>query len=316
MASVGITITIVSNSFSSPNLSARFGLMKNASIYTIFISFFMYLAPLEAKTLISCSHPELCRLAKIIFTENHISNFEFESLIQIKGDPHEFEPSTAEIKNLINAEILISGPVELNPWIKKVNYQRSKLTQLKTINVPLNNKDYALYPGAGHEALSHFWLYPKIFCSLKNQMEEQFIALRYLIVTPKNKSCAAEEKKIMSSLQETLLELKLPVVLTHDALLPLLESISSKESGILAVAIKGSGHHQEASPASVKKLYDALKAPKVIWVVEDKIHVPQNILAKKRKADLIVNLDTANSDGLEYFQVLSNFNDKLQALKK
>lgn len=274
------------------------------------------MAPLQAATKISCSHPELCRIARIIFAENHVNNFEFESLVQIQGDPHEFEPSTAEVKNLIKAEILISGPLELNPWIKKINYQRSKLPLVKTINVPLDNKDYALYPGANHEALSHFWLYPKIFCALKNHMESQFISFQYLIVIPKNKSCVVEAQKMTAALQATLTELKLPVVLTHDALLPLLESVTPKEGGSSVVAIKGSGHHQEASPASVKKLYDALKAPKVIWILEDKIHVPQNILSKKRASDLVVNIDTANSEGLEYFQVLQTLNEKLQALKK
>lgn len=314
--SVGITTTIVSNLFSGPDLSAKFGPMKNCIIFTFFISIFMHLAPLEAATKISCSHPELCRLAKIIFTENHISNFEFENLVQIKGDPHEFEPTTAEVKKLISAEILISGPLELNPWIKKINYQRLKLTQLKTINLPLEDKDYAFYPGANHEALSHFWLYPKIFCSLKNSMEDQLIAFKYLIVTPKNKSCAAEEKIITTTLFNSIVGLKIPIVLTHDALLPLFESVLGKERAGLVVAIKGSGHHQEASPSSVKKLYDILKSPKVVWILEDKIHVPQNILSKKRATDLILNLDTANSEGLDYFQILYNLNDKLQALKK
>lgn len=289
--------------------------MKTVYAILFIISFFAYLPPVGAVTKIACSHPELCRLAKIIFAENHVNNFEFESLVQIKGDPHEFEPTTAEVKNLIKADILISGPLELNPWIKKINYQRSKILKLKTINVPLDNQDYALYPNAGHESLSHFWLYPKIFCSIKNNMEEKFISMKYLIVIPKNKSCATEAQNIVSALQTTISSLDLPIVLTHDALLPLLESLTPKES-LGVVAIKGSGHHQEASPASVKKLYDALRAPKAIWIIEDKIHVPQNILLKKRTTDLLVNLDTANSEGLNYFQILQTLNEKLQRLIK
>lgn len=289
--------------------------MKTTYNTLFLLSFFIYLAQVEASTKIACSHPELCRLAKIIFAENNVNKFEFESLIQIKGDPHEFEPSALEIKNLIKAEILISGPLELNPWIKKVNYQRTKISNLKTINITLDNKDYALYPGAGHEALSHFWLYPKIFCSLKNSFEAQLVALKYLDVLSKNKSCSSEEQKIINTLQLTISKLNLPIVLTHDALLPLLETLSSKENSRV-VAIKGSGHHQEASPTSVKKLYDALKAPKVVWVVEDKIHVPKNILAKKRSQDLLINIDTANSEGLNYFQVLQTLNDKLLELIK
>ena len=276
----------------------------------------MQLAPLQAASKISCSHPELCRLAQVIFAENHVNNFEFETLVNIKGDPHEFEPSLSEIKGLIKAEILISGPLELNPWIKKINYQRSKIPNLKTLNLPLDKKDYALYPSTNNDPLSHFWLYPKIFCVLKNHMEEQLIALGYLIVIPKNKSCSTEAQKISEALQSTLKELGLSIVLTHDALLPLLQTLMTMDPAISVVAVKGSGHHQEASPLSVKKLYDVLKAPQVIWILEDKINVPQNILKKKRAGDLAVQLDTANSHGMEYFQILWSLNEKLKALKK
>ncbi|MBC7712605.1 MAG: zinc ABC transporter substrate-binding protein [Rhizobacter sp.] len=280
---------------------------------TIFlVPFFLFVSPVIAGVKISCSHPELCRVAKIIFSENHISNFEFESLVKIVGDPHEFEPTTTEVKDLIKSEILISGPVELNPWIKKVNYQRSKMNSVKTINVPLEDSDYNQYASISREPLSHFWLYPKIFCSLKTHMEEQFVAMGYLKTLPQNKTCATEGAKVTAELQSTLESLKLPVILTHDALLPLLESLKFS-SGV--VAIKGSGHHSEASPQSVKKLYDALKSPKAIWVIETKISVPQNILSKKRNTDLVVNIDTANSEGTDYFQVLKIFNEKLKALK-
>ncbi|MBC7427325.1 MAG: zinc ABC transporter substrate-binding protein [Bacteriovorax sp.] len=286
--------------------------MKTRYIIAFLLSFILSLTPGHAAVKISCSHPELCRLAQIIFTENHTNNIEFESLVKIVGDPHEFEPTTTEVKDLIKANILISGPIELNPWIKKVNYQRAKMMDIKTINVPLDDKDYSLYSSISHEPLSHFWLYPKIFCTIKSHMEEQFIKLKYLIVIPKNKTCAGEEAKIISELQSTLESLKYPIVLTHDALLPLVVSLKTSN---LVVAIKGSGHHSEASPQSVKKLYDALKAPKVIWIIEEKISVPQNILAKKRSTDLTVNLDTANSEGLDYFQVLKNLNEKLKALR-
>jgi ABC-type Zn uptake system ZnuABC Zn-binding protein ZnuA len=287
--------------------------MMTRYIIVFLLQFFMYLAPAEAKTLVSCSHIELCRVAKIIFAENHNDNFEFQSLVTIMGDPHEFEPTTSEIKNLIQAKILISGPLELNPWIKKVNYQRSKLTNLITINVPLEDKDYAQYLSISHEPLSHFWLYPKIFCALKSHMEDQFVHLKYIPNISKNNLCELMDIKISKELKETIKKLNLPIVLTHDALQPLLESLSTNSEKI--VAIKGSGHHTEASPQTVKKLYDALSAPKVVWIIEKNISVPQNILSKKRKEDLEVKIDTANSNGLNYFQVLQTLNDQLKALK-
>ena len=288
--------------------------MKHILKLAIFTCLFNYLPELKADTIISCSHPELCKLVQTIFTENHMKDYQFVNLVAISGDPHEYEPSSNEVKNLIKAPILVAGPVELNPWIKKVNYQRSKTIALKTLNIPLDKNDYAVYPAASHEALSHFWLYPRIFCALKTKLETQLVAMNLLVMNSVKKSCTAEALKIETELQTTLHSLNLPVVLTHDALLPLLEMLSKNKASV--VAIKGSGHHSEATPKSVKKLYDALKKPQVIWVEEKGINVPQNILSKKRNDDLTVYIDTANSiESLSYFPTLYELNDKLKAIK-
>ena len=244
--------------------------------------------------------------------ENHVKNYDFTTLVSISGDPHDYEPTTTEVKNLIKAEILISGPTELNPWVKKINYQRSKISNVKSVNVQIDKKDYAQYPGGTHEALSHFWLYPKIFCSLKTRLEEELVASKILSASSEKKSCSEAALKIENELRETMTNINIPVVLTHDALLPLLESLTKTPSEV--VAIKGSGHHHEASPRAVKKLYDALKKPKVIWVEETGINVPANIMAKKRPVDLTIKIDTAKTEGMEYFQILQAFNEKLKAL--
>lgn len=287
--------------------------MKTRLLLLLSLFYFNSLAVASATVTVSCSHPELCRLANIVFAENQIQNYEFTSLVKIVGDPHEYEPSTNEVKNLISAKILITGPGELNPWIKKINYQRSKNKDTKTFTLPLDSLDYKLYPSGSHEALSHFWLYPKIFCSLKTKLEDQLVKAKMLVILPTKKTCAAEAEKVEHDIGATLANVKLPVILTHDALLPLMETLRGKNATV--VAIKGSGHHQEASPKSVKKLYDAMKAPKTIWVLEEGINVPANILSKKRTADISIKIDTANSDSLKYFQVLDELNEKLKALK-
>jgi ABC-type Zn uptake system ZnuABC Zn-binding protein ZnuA len=287
--------------------------MRHIFKLVILISLINYLPALNAETIISCSHPQLCALAETIFSENHMKEFKFQNLVVIAGDPHEYEPTSAEVKNLIKAAILIAGPVELNPWIKKVNYQRSKMKDLKTLNIPMGKAQYELYPKASHEALSHFWLYPRIYCALKTSLEEQLVANELLIILPKKKSCVSEAAKIESELQTSLSTLKLPIVLTHDALLPLLETLSKNSANV--VAIKGSGHHSEASATSVKKLYDALKRPQVIWVEERGINIPQNIMSKKRKFDLTISIDTAASaKTLTYFPILNELNDKIKAI--
>ncbi len=286
--------------------------MKHIIIWAFLAFIFNILTPAWAGNQLQCSHPELCRLARIVLEENQVSGYEFQSLVKIVGDPHEYEPTINEVKALIKAEMLISGPHDLNPWIKKINYQRSKLSNTKTISLPLTKSDYALYPNGGHEALSHFWLYPKIFCAMKARLEKELLDMKILSALTSKKNCADEEKKIEKDLKETLLSVKIPVVLTHDALLPLLRSLAPTAT---IAAIKGSGHHQESGPEDVKKLYNALKAPKVIWLEETGINIPQNILAKKRSADLTLAIDTATSSGAQYFQILETLNEKFKAQK-
>lgn len=268
-----------------------------------------------AKT-IHCSHPELCRLSQIILNEHSLTSYNFQTLVNISGDPHEYEPSSHEIKKLITAELLLVGPHELNPWIAKIDFQRKKIKKLATLSLLLEKKDFDLYPKAGLEALSHFWLYPKIFCLMKDRL---FIELQKANIIAQNlknisEHCLGQRVNIEKELSLSLSQIKLPLVLTHDALQPLFESLKP-DPAFIVVAIKGSGHHHEATPHSVKKLYDALRAPKVIWIEEKGIYIPQNILSKKRKTDLVITLDTAKSEGLDYFQVLVNLNNKLKGLK-
>ena len=288
--------------------------MKDILKLAIFTCIFSYLSELQAQTIISCSHTELCKLTKIIFSENNVKNYKFENLVAISGDPHEYEPTSSEVKNLIKADILVAGPTALNPWIKKVNYQRSKTPSVKTLSIALNKNDSLAYPLASLETLSHFWLYPRVYCALKTKLETQLVAMNFLVLNSEKKSCIPEAIKIETELEATLHSMKFPVVLTHDALLPLMEMLSKNKATV--VAIKGSGHHSEATPKSVKKLYDALKAPQVIWVEEKGINISQNILSKKRKNDFLINIDTANSvESLSYFPTLYELNDKLKAIK-
>ncbi len=273
----------------------------------IIITVILYLANLEAFafTTINCSHAELCKLVNLIARENKLSNLKTESLVNISGDPHEYEPSTLEIKNLMNAPLLITGPNELNPWIKKINSQRAKSANLKTISLLFNKDHLKAYPNASAEVLSHFWLYPKIYCSLKSQLEEDMKKNGFIITT----KGTCDSKSIEEELQKVLSKIKTPIILTHDALLPLLLQLSPSTS---ITAIKGSGHHEETSSKSVKRMYDALKSPVAIWVIEAGINVPSNIKSKIRKNDITLTIDTANSKNENPFSVLTELTEKLK----
>jgi ABC-type Zn uptake system ZnuABC Zn-binding protein ZnuA len=282
-------------------------------LLALVLPYIMGLSSTEAAQKISCAHPELCRLAKIILVENSITDFEIESVVKIIGDPHEFEPTSNEIKRLIEAQILISGPTQLNPWVRNTNYQRQLQSNknIVTINLDITKEDFATYPSINREPLAHFWLYPKIFCSFKKTLEEQLFKNKILKVNTDVKSCNLQQEKITSELKTTLNSLRFPIILTHDALLPLLNIFIMNKKQV--VSIRSSGHHSEASVKSVKNLYDVLEKSKAIWIIENNITISQNILSKKRSSDFSILIDTANSKNLEYFQILNELNEKLKA---
>lgn len=258
-------------------------------------------------TKVYCSHAEICKMVSHIVADADILT---QTLVSISGDPHEFEPSTNEIKNLISAPILITGPNELNPWIKKINYQRSKSQSSKTISLTLSAKDLLLYPQAGAEALSHFWLYPKIYCSLIAQLVLEMKKQNFKI-TPQT----CEPRAVETELQNALNKIDRPIVLTHDALLPLLLSLKITPSASI-IAIKGSGHHEEVSAKAVKKMYDALKTPEIIWIKETGINVPTNISNKIRPNDKTIELNTAETKGNDPFSVLHELTQKLTKMSE
>ena len=282
--------------------------MKNSAI-SFFAFTLVIIFNVEASSsgvILSCSHHELCQMAHEIVHENKIeSKLSFQNLVNISGDPHEYEPTTAEIKNLINAPFLLTGPEELNPWAKKINFQRSSKLALKTISLLFNGNDLGLYPDVSSEILSHFWLYPKLFCEMKKRLT---VELQKEIKSPLTSKC--DPSIIEKKLTETLATLKLPVILTHDALQPLFTQLARNKN--LIIAIKGSGHHEEANPESIKKMYQALKSPKAIWILETGINVPDNILNKMRKNDIVIKIDTADSKSTYDFSILNDLANKLK----
>jgi ABC-type Zn uptake system ZnuABC Zn-binding protein ZnuA len=245
-------------------------------------------------------------MATIVLNESKMSDTVLENIILPTGDPHEFEPSIQDIKKLVSAQTLLVGPMELNPWIKNIEKLRSKEKKLKTFNLPLPQFSINEYPTKETEALGHFWLYPKIYCQLKSQLSAVFKISKPI-------SCNFE--KIESELRTDLKNIKSPIVLTHDALLPLLKKLSVNSNQI--IAIKGSSHHGEVPASAIKKVYDALISPKIIWILEDNIATAENIKNKIRPTDIILKIDTAKSPTADIdFSLLELLHKKLIEIKE
>lgn len=222
-------------------------------------------------------------------------SIETEVLVDIKGDPHEFEPSSSEIKNFLNAKILITGPIELNPWIKKINYQRSKNSKLQTFNFSISEDLQKFYNSNNKEALSHFWLYPQIFCDFQKQ-------LTTFNIFNKNKNyVSCNSKDIELEISEAFKKIKNPIVMTHDALYPLFKKYVAKNINI--INLKGSGHHEEISPIIIKEIYK-LSDPKIIWIIENNMAIPDALKNKIKNTDKKILIDTAKSSDTNDFSIL------------
>lgn len=261
------------------------------------------------KISLSCTHIELCRLYAEVSPTTLVK---FEHVVQISGDPHDFDPLASDIKNLISAENLIVGPRELNPWATKIIEQRTK-NKKTTIELNLTAEAKKVYQSENTEALSHFWLYPKIICQFKESLQAELIAMKQIQgvkLSPENCLTASLKKEL--ELKSALDKIKHPIVLTHDALMPLFLSL---KPDLKIAAIKGSGHHHEASAKDVKNLYTMLKAPKVIWVVEKSINIPKNILSKMRPADLKIEIETNQNKDKE-FDIINELVAKLKAVNE
>lgn len=240
---------------------------------------------------VACSHEEICKLVQSIDSQTKT-----KVLVNIKGDPHEFEPSADEIKSFLSAPILIVGPIELNPWIKKIHYQRSKNPALKTYSFTLNPDISKFYQSDNKEALSHFWLYPRFFCDFKNQLFSFDLFSQI-----KNKT-KCELTNIEKLLESKLKNINQPIVLTHDALYPLLRKYTKAEIAI--INLKGSNHHEEISPLAIKKIYQIKQQP-IIWILEKNISVPDAIKTIIKNNDQKIYIDTAKSENPNEFAILA-----------
>jgi ABC-type Zn uptake system ZnuABC Zn-binding protein ZnuA len=257
-------------------------------------------------TEVNCTHPEVCRLIE----HTTLSQIKTNSIVVINGDPHEFEPNSGKIKELITSKVLITGPLELHPWLKRVIYLRQKNSALITFTLKINEKYLAMYGKNESEALSHFWLYPEIFCDMKNQLANMPWITNQKIKT--NTDCSYKE--VLTNLTLKLNNLNAPLVLTHNALLPLLKKLAP--STLEIISLKGSGHHDEVAPSAIKQLYDVLKKPKIFFIAEKSINIPLNIKNKIRPSDIVINIDTGTSSNLNNtnseFPILFQLIDELK----
>lgn len=262
---------------------------------------FIALSMNQAMAMWMCTHPQLCQLADDYFKAIETQVPELTKAISAVGDPHHIEPTSAEIKAMTKAEVLLAAPPELHPWSRQIVKIRHG-QKLQTFEFPLSKAKELGYSDASPEALAHFWLYPKIHCQYWEFLHQQLNLTKSLPACPYSNY----ETKLKLAAKKV----KLSIILSHDALVPLFRSW-----GIDAHAIKGSGHHEEPRAAQLKELQRLLqRQEKVVWLIESRISFPSALKKMQRPSDIRLELDTSGdypSIGLHPLERLELFFAKL-----
>lgn len=196
------------------------------------VFFLLYSFSALAQPLITTTHPQVANLIR----EYLPRSTKFQVLeAGFSQDPHHFEPTLKLQKQILDAELLLTPPVALQPWLLTLMKTHKK----RTFSPALPRKLH--FPP---EVLAHFWLIPEVACLLRKQymtfLEKKFSNTKTLPCT---------EKDLVESLVKTRLKgLKIKVLVSHNALLPFFN-----ESSIPVLALEGSGHHHGISLDTRKK---------------------------------------------------------------
>lgn len=235
---------------------------------------------------ITCTHVQVCNLIDDQLAQaDGVKTKQSDLPLTTSGDPHHFEPSSAQIRSLLTSPYLISAPLALHPWMAPVLEKRAQNPELKTYSLEPDPKFLELYPGAKIESLSHFWLYPEISCQMQSQVASQLkkwgLSAREYTLCP-NSYVEFTQNKAFKALQGA------TIVLTHDALAPKL-----KENKINVITLRGSHHGERLSSATLKSLHRELaKRQKVIWLFEEPLENSDQIMALVRPSDTQVKANT------------------------
>ncbi len=268
-------------------------------VYLVFL--FSPFWSIQAGETIACSHIKVCHLINELLETEHQTKLPFT----YQGDPHFFEPSPEAIRNFLTVKTLIAGPRELHPWIDGIKNGRQEGQSVFLELPPSLKKEY---PKSTEEGLSHFWLVPELYCDYR---EKVFAALKtwgHLTTKTQLSLCHDPTLNLLEARLKKA-DRSLPLILAHDALVPYLQKLEYPH-----FVLRGSGHHDQVSPELLKNLTDYLKKnPKVIWILEEPIHLPPRVLAFKRSVDSEIKINIHGTHGEATLNVLKKFQRLLLA---
>lgn len=248
-----------------------------------------------------CAHHQLCNLTHSLLApserERLITAFQSEN-----SDPHDAGLAPSLLKSYYEATYLILPDGALATWLATVLKNRGPentfVAEVSTQYV------YNPYPGAH----AHFWLYEEETCALTQALNIQLIKWGFK-TQEESASCSRARfkiahKKIKTSLSNQFL------ILTHNALAPLLESLGAK-----FIILRGAGHAHEISPEIFKQVHLLLKDhPSVTWIIEKEIALPPQLASLIRDSDKKVSVKVSGNFGKSLYAPLEELTSKLEEL--
>lgn len=280
--------------------------------------------------LLSCTHPQVCRLLKIhLELEQQQLAVHFPLELQ-SADPHHFEPTARDLQRLWQSEILITAPLELQPWLRAMIQKRKRAGKATFVLAQVLSD---LYPQANPEALAHFWPFPQALCLYSQQLSDflQEVLANYQPHLQSQQQC----QQLISPYLANIDQLKSKrqnfsqsaVILAHDALTPILQYTQLPH-----LVLRGGGHGERILPSSMRQLEELIAQAKenpLYWVDEYQIIGSTRLRTLQRPQDHILPLFTdgpslkrgeltdRHSQNVEqYFLPLSQFLNFLTAQNK
>ncbi len=252
------------------------------------------------KTLV-CAHHQLCNLTLKLLDESERDNittaFQSEN-----SDPHEVALSPELLKIYYEAKNLILPAAELSPWLPTVIQNR---TSENTFIAEVSTQQIVgKYPGAH----AHFWLYENEMCALAQNLKMKLSSWGHK-VRDSAAECSSARFQISAKKIKTALRGQY-VILTHNALAPLLESL-----GIEFIILKTVAHAHEISPGVFKEVHSILdNHDSVLWLVESEVGLPPQLAKLIRETDHKIVVKVSGHFGQSTFAPLKELSDKLTRL--
>ncbi|MGB0453060.1 MAG: hypothetical protein ACPGJV_05035 [Bacteriovoracaceae bacterium] len=262
---------------------------------------------------ISTVHPQLKLLVDEALSDLKLKDYQSQNLISIQGDPHHFEPPLSSIKKVLASKNLVAPPYEVFPWMKSIEIKRKRDSKLKSLGLEKSfnerlPKYRKLYPTMNDHQLAHFWLIPEVGCDFYNEI------INFLNSSNKDSStkCPYQIDTLKKRIKNILSNKNFTLILTHDAVYPLLSHFSWNHT----LVIKESHHGNQVRATDLKTLYKLThkKSSKpIVWILEKNMPLSARIRRRIKEADIILKVD---SPGLKSKQASQTLNTTLIKLAK